>query len=201
VKCVLASGNAGKLAELSDALTEHNIDLVSQKEFNVTEADEPAVTFVENSLIKSRHASASTGLPAMADDSGIVVPALAGAPGVKSARYACVPGSDSKPTDQDNINKLLETLKDSPDRAAYFVCVLTFLRHADDPEPLIATGVWHGSILTTPAGADGFGYDPVFYCPVQKMTAAEMGKEKKRSVSHRAIALKLLKQQLSNSHL
>ena len=203
VRCVLASGNAGKLAELSNALTAFDIELISQKEFNVVEADETACTFVENSLIKARHASASTGLHALADDSGLVVQTLQGAPGVISARYAAVAGSDTKPTDQDNINKLLEALDGTSeaDRAAYFVCVLVFLRHAQDPEPLIATGVWHGRILAAPQGEDGFGYDPVFYCPQQKMSAAAMGKEKKRSVSHRAIALEILKRQLSNSLL
>ena len=203
VQCVLASGNAGKLAELSNALTAFNINLVSQKELNVDEAEEPACTFVENSIIKARHASNCTGLHALADDSGLVVPALQGAPGVKSARYAAVAGSESKPTDQDNINKLLKALDGLPeaDRAAYFVCVLVFLRHAQDPEPLIATGVWHGKILTAPEGDDGFGYDPVFFCPEQKMSAAAMSKAKKQSVSHRAIALEILKQQLSNSTL
>ena len=197
-QCVLASGNEGKLAELSDALSDFQIDLISQKTLNVSEAEEPAATFVENALIKARHASKATGLCALADDSGLVVPALNGAPGVISARYAATPGSDQKPTDQDNIDKLLESLNPmSPEaRSAYFVCVLVFLRHTDDPVPLIATGLWHGEILFEPEGDGGFGYDPVFYCPQQKMSAAAMGSEIKKSVSHRAIALEELKQQL-----
>jgi len=143
-KCVLASGNQGKLAELSGALAGHGIKLVSQSEYNVTEADENASTFVENSLIKARHASTSTGLCALADDSGLVVPALNGEPGIRSARYATTPGGNTKPTDQDNIDKLLTALAPLPSeaRAAYFVCALVFLRHAQDPEPLIATGLW-----------------------------------------------------------
>jgi len=202
-KCVLASGNQGKLAELSGALAGHGIKLVSQSEYNVTEADENASTFVENSLIKARHASTSTGLCALADDSGLVVPALNGEPGIRSARYATTPGGNTKPTDQNNIDKLLTALAPLPSeaRAAYFVCALVFLRHAQDPEPLIATGLWHGEILTEPAGDGGFGYDPVFYCPNQKMSAAVMGKAKKSTVSHRAIALAELKLKLSQSSL
>lgn len=205
IKCVLASGNQGKLAELSGALADHGIELVSQSEYDVTEADENASTFVENSLIKARHATSSTGLCALADDSGLVVPALNGEPGIRSARYAATPGGKdtTKPTDQDNIDKLLSVLAPLPSeaRAAYFVCALVFLRHAQDPEPLIATGLWHGEILTEPAGDGGFGYDPVFYCPNQKMSAAVMGKAKKSTVSHRAIALAELKLKLSQSSL
>lgn len=196
-QCVLASGNQGKLAELSDALTSHQITLVAQSEFNVTEAEETAVTFVENALIKARHASLATGMPALADDSGLVVPALNGAPGIYSARYAQLNSTDTKPTDLDNINKLLESLAPLQDRAAYFACVLVYLRHAQDPEPIIATGQWHGTILDKPSGEGGFGYDPVFYCPDSKMTAATMGKDRKQQISHRAIALKKLHEQLA----
>lgn len=202
IKCVLASGNQGKLAELAGTLAGFDIELVSQSEFNVTEADENASTFIENSLIKARHASASTGLSALADDSGLVVPALNGEPGIRSARYAS--GTDNtRPTDQDNIEKLLTVLKPLPPhaRAAYFVCALVFLRHAEDPEPVIATGLWHGQILTETDGDGGFGYDPVFYCPKLKMSAAAMGKAKKSAVSHRAIALAELKHKLSQSTL
>ena len=205
IKCVLASGNQGKLVELSGALASLDIELVSQSEFSVTEADENASTFIENSLIKARHASASTGLCALADDSGLVVPALQGEPGIRSARYAAASGGNdnAKPTDQDNIDKLLNKLAPLPSdaRAAYFVCALVFLRHAQDPEPVVATGLWHGQILTEPDGDGGFGYDPVFYCPNEEMSAATMGKAKKSAISHRAIALTELKQKLSHSRL
>ncbi len=202
-QCVLASGNKGKLAELSNALADHGIELVSQSEFKVTEAIEDAPTFVENALIKARHASRSTGLSALADDSGLVVPALNGEPGIYSARYAMQPDVLQKPTDADNINKLLEQLQSHSDaeRAAYFVCALVYLRHADDPEPIISTGLWHGSILHAPEGENGFGYDPVFYCPKNKMASASMSRELKSSVSHRAIALEALKTQLADRTL
>ncbi len=200
-QCVLASGNKGKLAELSHALAGHNIELISQSEFNVSEAIEDAPTFIENALIKARHASQVTGLSALADDSGLVVPVLNGEPGIFSARYAMQPNTTRKPTDADNINKLLEQLQSHSDdkaRAAYFVCALVYLRHADDPEPLISTGLWHGRILHTPEGENGFGYDPVFYCPKNKMASASMSKELKSSISHRAIALEALNKQLTD---
>lgn len=202
LRCVLASGNQGKLTELSGALADLNIELISQSEFNVTEAIEDASTFVENALIKAKHASFSTQLSALADDSGLVVPALNGEPGIRSARYAMT-NDGQKPTDQDNIDKLLEVLKPMPAsaRSAYFVCSLVFVRHAKDPEPVIANGIWHGQILHTAQDQGGFGYDPVFYCPEVGMTAAAMGKAKKSTVSHRAIALKELKQKLSASTL
>lgn len=197
-QCVLASGNAGKLAELSNALAAHGIDLRAQSEFNIPEADEPAVTFVENALIKARHASNLSGLPALADDSGLVVPALNGEPGVRSARYAAVDTSDIKPSDLDNTNKLLRTLALLPQasRAAYFVCLLVYVQHADDPLPMIATGIWHGTILDEVKGDGGFGYDPAFYCPATGMTAAEMGKQRKQEISHRALALRELNERL-----
>ena len=199
IDCVLASGNVGKLAELSDALASHGIRLRAQSEFNVTEADENASTFVENALIKARHASLATGLCALADDSGLVVPALNGEPGIHSARYAS--SQNGKPSDADNIDKLLRAMDslDEPNRAAYFVCALVYLRHPGDPEPVIATGLWHGNILATPHGAGGFGYDPVFYCPESRLSAAAMEKDKKRMVSHRAIALRELNIKLSAS--
>lgn len=200
-RCVLASGNPGKLNELSEALAELNIELISQSEFSVTEAIEDATTFVENALIKAKHASHSTGLSALADDSGLVVPALNGEPGIHSARFAMTDGATVKPTDQENIDKLLKVLEPMPEtaRAAYFVCSLVFLRHAKDPEPVIANGIWHGRILHQAEGDAGFGYDPVFYCPKVGMTAAAMGKTKKSAVSHRAIALRELKHKLSQS--
>lgn len=203
LKCVLASGNQGKLDELSGVLADLNIELISQSQFNITEAIEDASTFVENALIKAKHASESAGLSALADDSGIVVPALNGEPGIYSARYAMQEDATEKPTDQDNIDKLLEVLKPMPEsaRVAYFVCSLVFVRHAKDPEPVIANGIWHGQILHAAEGEGGFGYDPVFYCPEVGMTAAAMGKTKKRTVSHRAIALQELKQKLAQSIL
>lgn len=191
-QCVLASGNAGKLAELSVALADFNLQLISQSEFNFAEADETAVTFVENALIKARHASVETGLPALADDSGLVVHALNGEPGIRSARYAQTK-EGAKPTDEENYNKLLNNLADSEERSAHFVCVLALVEHADDPEPLIATGRWYGSILTAPQGVGGFGYDPVFFCPQTGMSASAMGKEKKSAISHRALAVKQLR--------
>ena len=199
IDCVLASGNVGKLAELSDALASHGIRLRAQSEFDVTEADENAATFIENALIKARHASSVTGLCALADDSGLVVPALNGEPGIHSARYAS--SQQGKPSDAENIDKLLNAMTslDETQRAAYFVCALVYLRHPDDPEPVIATGLWHGNILTTPHGEGGFGYDPVFYCPESELSAAAMDKDKKRMVSHRAIALRELNIKLSAS--
>ncbi len=215
LRCVLASGNQGKLKELTGVLTDFNIELISQSEFNLTEAIEDANTFVENALIKARHACNYTDLCAMADDSGLVVPALNGEPGIRSARYAMAQNATEnatehatehateKPTDQDNINKLLAELEPLPEaaRSAYFVCSLVFLRHAKDPEPVIANGIWHGTILKEPEGEGGFGYDPVFYCPANGMSAAAMGKPKKATVSHRALALQELKKQLQQKLL
>ncbi len=195
-RCVLASGNAGKLKELSAALADFDCELLSQTGFNIPEAEETAVTFVENSLIKARHASAATGLPALADDSGLVVNALGGAPGIYSARYAA-DSTNTKPYDADNIEKLLHELQGHNDRTGYFVCVLTLVKHPEDPEPLIAIGRWRGEILTKPTGSEGFGYDPVFYCPQAGMSAAEMGSERKGAISHRARAVKQLRQLLS----
>ena len=194
-QCVLASGNAGKLAELSVALADFNLQLISQSEFNYEEAEENAVTFVENALIKARHASAETGLPALADDSGLVVHSLHGEPGIYSARYAGSPDG-SKPTDAENITRLLSRLEDIEDRSAHFVCVLALVKHRNDPEPLIATGRWYGSVLNAPQGDGGFGYDPVFFCPCVGMSAAAMGKEKKSAVSHRALAVRQLRELL-----
>lgn len=199
--CVLASSNKGKLIELSDALKVCAIQLEPQSRYEVTDADETAVTFIENALIKARHACTATGLPALADDSGLVVPALDGAPGIYSARYA---QSDElpKPTDTDNINKLLAALKNhqGQQRQARFICVLAYLSHANDPEPVIATGSWHGQITDTLSGEGGFGYDPIFFCPKTRLTAAAMGAEKKRAISHRALAIKRLQQLLIERH-
>lgn len=185
-RLVLASNNAGKIRELGELLAPLNLTVESQASLGVPEAEEPAVTFVENALIKARHAAAYTGLPALADDSGLAVDALNGAPGVRSARYA---GPNA--TDQDNVNRLLEAMADMPDdqRGAQFHCVLVYLRHALDPTPIICHGVWHGSILREPAGEGGFGYDPVFWVPDAGCSAAELERSVKGRMSHRGKAL------------
>jgi XTP/dITP diphosphohydrolase len=185
-KMVLATGNAGKLREFRAALTEVELEIRPQSEWQVPEAEETGLTFVENALIKARNAAEHTGLPAMADDSGLVVDALGGAPGVYSARYAG-PGA----SDRANIEKLLNDLGDAPaeQRGAYFLCVLVLLRHAADPTPLICQARWEGFITFEPYGADGFGYDPVFLVPSEAQTAAELDLEVKNRLSHRGQAL------------
>lgn len=192
-KLVIASNNPGKLAEFHDLLVPLGIHPVAQKELGVSEAEEPAVTFVENAILKARHAAQVTGLPALADDSGLAVDALGGLPGVRSARYA---GPDA--SDHDNLTALLEALKDVPpeQRGGQYHCVLVYLRHAEDPTPLICHGQWHGSILTSPRGEGGFGYDPIFWIPEYDCTAAEMSKAEKGRVSHRGRALQSLLEQL-----
>ncbi|MGP4842865.1 RdgB/HAM1 family non-canonical purine NTP pyrophosphatase [Marinobacter sp. 1Y8] len=184
---VLASNNAGKIRELGELLAPLGLQISSQKSLGVSEAEEPAVTFVENAIIKARHASAHTGLPALADDSGLAVDALQGTPGVRSARFAGLQASD-----QDNIDHLLTLLNDVPEaqRTAQFHCVLVFLRHAADPTPLICHGIWEGRILEAPRGADGFGYDPVFWVPETECAAAELSRSEKSRLSHRGKALK-----------
>ncbi|MCC7248815.1 MAG: RdgB/HAM1 family non-canonical purine NTP pyrophosphatase [Lysobacter sp.] len=193
MKLVLASSNAGKLAELRALLGDAGIDLHAQTEFGVEDAEETGLTFVENALLKARHASRATGLPALADDSGLCVDALDGAPGLYSARYAGGHGDAEA-----NIRKLLDALRDVPDarRGARFVSVLALLRHADDPQPLIAQGVWEGRILHAPRGDGGFGYDPVFFDPVCAMGAAELDAATKHRISHRARALASLRARL-----
>jgi XTP/dITP diphosphohydrolase len=192
-RLVIASNNRGKIAELEGLLAPLNLTPVAQGELGVSEAEEPAVTFVENAILKARHASRATGLPALADDSGLAVDALGGRPGVRSARFA----GDSA-TDQDNVDTLLEALKDvSPeDRTAQFHCVLVYLRHADDPTPIICHGCWPGQILEQPRGEGGFGYDPVFLAPETGTSAAELSREQKAAISHRGRALNLLLEQL-----
>lgn len=189
MKLVLASGNAGKLAELRDLLGDAGIDLHAQSEFGVEDAEETGLTFVENAILKARHAARATGLPALGDDSGLCVDALDGAPGLYSARYAGTHGDAGA-----NIVKLLDALREVPEqrRNARFVCVLALLRHADDPQPLIAEGVWEGRILCAPRGAGGFGYDPVFFDPERNMGAAELEAAVKNRISHRGRALALL---------
>jgi XTP/dITP diphosphohydrolase len=186
-KIVLASNNAGKIHEIQAILSGHSI--VAQSEFNVIEAEETGTTFVENAIIKARNAALHSSLPAIADDSGLVVDALDGAPGVISARYA---GAGS--SDLDNLNKLLKDLEGIPtaQRTARFICILVFMQHAGDPFPIIAQGVWEGRILTQPVGENGFGYDPVFWVPERNCASAELSSEDKNSLSHRGQALKNL---------
>ncbi|MDE1475350.1 XTP/dITP diphosphatase [Xenorhabdus bovienii] len=195
-KVVLATGNAGKVRELADLLTDFGLDIVAQTELGVDSADETGLTFIENAIIKARHAAAITGLPAIADDSGLSVNALGGAPGIYSARYAGIDASD-----RDNLEKLLEAMRDIPDeeRQAQFNCVLVYLRHAEDPTPLIFHGRWSGIITHEPAGNGGFGYDPIFYVPEFGCTAAELSHEQKSAVSHRGQALKMLLEAMLNA--
>lgn len=187
---VLASNNAGKLREFAALLNAAGIELIPQGALNVPEADEPYPTFVENALTKARHAARLTGLPALADDSGLCVRALRGAPGVYSARYSQLAGGPK--SDAANNARLIEELRGETDRRAYYFCVLALVRHAEDPEPLIAEGRWHGEILDTPRGAHGFGYDPHFFLPDLNATAAELDPAVKNTSSHRAMALRHL---------
>ncbi len=194
MKLVLASSNPGKLAELRDLLGDAGIDLHAQTEFGVEDAEETGLTFVENAILKARHASRATGLPALADDSGLCVDALNGAPGLYSARYAGGHGDHAA-----NIAKLLDALRDvsGERRTARFVSVLALLRHADDPQPLIAEGVWEGRVLRAPRGSGGFGYDPVFFVHEQGMGAAELDAALKNRVSHRGRALAAMREKLT----
>ncbi|MEL0654507.1 RdgB/HAM1 family non-canonical purine NTP pyrophosphatase [Pseudoalteromonas issachenkonii] len=184
---VLATGNPGKVKELANMLSPLNINVVPQSDFNVGEVAETGTTFVENAIIKARHAAKITGMPAIADDSGLEVDGLNGAPGVYSARFAGTGASD-----QDNIDKLLVDLGDNPIRSARFWCVLVLMRHADDPTPLICSASWEGEITLTQNGNGGFGYDPVFFVAEQSCTSAELTKEQKNAVSHRGQALQKL---------
>lgn len=194
MKLVLASSNAGKLEELHALLDDVGVELIAQSTLGVSDADETGLTFVENALLKARHAARVTGLPALADDSGICVDALHGAPGLYSARYAGEHGNA-----QANIDKLLDALRDVPDaqRGAHFYCVLVLLRHAEDPQPLLVEGRWRGRIAQARAGTGGHGYDPVFLDPEHGQTAAEMPLALKNRISHRALALQQLKQRLA----
>ncbi len=184
---MLASSNVGKLREFQQLLAAHGFEVLPQSALGVTDAEEPHATFVENALAKARHASAHTGLPAFADDSGIVVEALAGEPGVHSARFAGEPRSDAR-----NNAKLVELLRPHRDRRAHYYCVIVMVRHAADPEPLIADGRWHGEVIDSPRGAGGFGYDPYFLLPHLGRTAAELDAEDKNLISHRGIAVRRL---------
>ncbi|KRG87373.1 nucleoside-triphosphate diphosphatase [Stenotrophomonas daejeonensis] len=195
MKLVLASGNAGKLKELQAMLAGLPLQIVPQRELGVGDVAETGLTFVENALIKARHACEATGLPALADDSGLIVDALDGAPGLYSARYAGSPTDDAA-----NNAKLLDALREMPAerRSARFHAVIVLLRHASDPQPLICEGSWEGRIIDTPRGHHGFGYNPVFLDEELGLTAAEMTPEQKNGRSHRAKALQLLLQQLSS---
>ena len=183
-KLVIASNNPGKLREISRILAPLGFEAVPQSVYNVPEAEEPFVTFVENCIAKARHAAHLTGLPALADDSGICVDTLGGAPGVYSARYAGEPKSDQR-----NNEKLIAALAGQSNRQAHYYCVIVYLRHADDPQPLIAEGSWHGEIIDTPRGDGGFGYDPYFLVPALGKTGAELAPDEKNTISHRGKAL------------
>jgi len=186
-KIVIASGNPGKLREIRRILDPLGFNVVPQSDFAVPECPEPHVTFIENCLAKARHASLHTGLPALADDSGICVDALNGAPGVYSARYAGEPRSDQR-----NNEKLISALDNEANRRAHYYCVIVLVRHPDDPQPLIAEGSWHGEIIDTPRGENGFGYDPYFFLPEFGKTGAELDPDHKNAISHRGQALDIL---------
>jgi XTP/dITP diphosphohydrolase len=191
-RIVLASNNAGKVREFNQLLTDTDIEVIPQSEFSVTEIEETGLTFVENALLKARNAAAHTGLPAVADDSGLEVDALQGAPGIYSARYAGAGASD-----QDNVQKLLDALKNVPEkkRSARFQCLMVYMRHAGDPTPRIFQGSWEGQILYETRGDNGFGYDPVFYVPGQRCSSAQLSPEVKNSLSPK------LDHQRLNTHL
>jgi XTP/dITP diphosphohydrolase len=195
MKLVIASGNAGKLAEFRQLLGDAGIDCVAQGELGVEDVEETGLSFVENALLKARHAARATGLPALADDSGLCVDTLGGAPGLYSARYAGTHG-DARA----NIDKLLDALCEVPDerRGAHFHAAIVLLRHAEDPQPLIAEGSWHGRILHARRGDGGFGYDPVFLDPGRGQTAAELDPALKNRISHRGLALAALRERLAS---
>lgn len=186
-RLVLASNNAGKLREFGRLLEPLGIDVVPQAELGIAEADEPHVTFIENALAKARHASTHSGLPALADDSGICVDALGGAPGVLSARYAGEPKSDAR-----NNEALVSALQGVADRRAHYYCVLVLVRHTRDPQPIVAEGIWHGTVVDTPRGSGGFGYDPHFEDRDSRLTGAELPLARKNELSHRGQALRAL---------
>ncbi len=196
-KIVLATGNQGKVKELANLLATHQLEIVPQSDFNVSDVAETGTTFVENAIIKARHAAKITGLPAIADDSGLEVDALNGAPGVYSARYA----SDitENPSDDDNTNKLLHALKDVPEeqRSARFHCVLVYMLHENDPTPIICHGVWQGSISHSKQGDQGFGYDPVFWQNDLQLSSAQLPRDLKNKLSHRGQALAKLVKKLT----
>lgn len=196
MKWVLASGNAGKLVEIREVLADSPVELVAQDELGIGDAEETGATFVENAILKARHAARISGLPALGDDSGLCVDALAGAPGLLSARYAGEHGNSAA-----NIAKLLDALKDVPEaaRSAHFFCIIVLLRHPDDPAPLIAEGRWQGRILEAPRGHGGFGYDPIFFDPSRNASAAELEATMKNRISHRGQALARLRELLGDA--
>ena len=187
-KLVIASNNPGKLREFQHMLEPLGIEVLTQSQLGISEAEEPHCTFIENALAKARHVSQASGLPALADDSGICVEALGGAPGVFSARYA----GDNPKSDERNNEKLLQDMQGVTDRRAHYYCVLVLVRHADDPQPLIAEGEWHGEIAHEERGDGGFGYDPMFWLPEFGKMSAELTRDEKAQISHRAKALKVL---------
>lgn len=192
-RIVLASNNAGKVGEISQLLEHSGIEVLPQAQFDIQDAVEDGLTFVENAIIKARHAAKLSGLPAIADDSGIEVDSLNGAPGIYSARFA---GEGS--SDEENLLKLLREMKDIPEaqRSARFQCLMVYMRHAEDPTPVICQGTWEGRILTAPQGENGFGYDPVFFVPEQNCSSAELDAATKNSLSHRGKALQQLVKRL-----
>lgn len=194
-KIVLATGNQGKVKEMAGLLSDFGFDVLAQSEFNVSEVAETGTTFIENAIIKARHAAKETGLPAIADDSGLEVDSLSGAPGVYSARYS---GEDA--TDKQNLDKLLTDMIDVPEeeRTARFHCVLVLMKHEDDPTPIVCHGKWEGRILTKPNGENGFGYDPIFWVPETNCASAELDSVQKKKLSHRGQALKQLFATLSS---
>jgi XTP/dITP diphosphohydrolase len=190
-RLILASNNQGKLKEFNQLLSSVGFSVHAQGEYDVPEADEPFHTFVENALQKARHAARLTGLPALADDSGVCVNAFGGAPGVLSARFAGEPKSDAR-----NNQKMIADLARHEDKSAYYYCVLVFVRHADDPQPVIADGRWNGVMIDTARGHGGFGYDPYFFIPSLGKCAAELAPEEKNALSHRGQALRALVEKL-----
>ena len=191
-KLVIASNNPGKLREFQHMLEPLGIEVVTQAQLGISEAEEPHVTFIENALAKARHVSRLSGLPALADDSGICVEALGGAPGVYSARYA----GDSPKSDQANNDKLMQDMQGMADRRAHYYCVLVLVRHADDPQPIIAEGEWHGEIARKEQGEGGFGYDPLFWLPELGKMSAELSRDQKHAISHRGRAMQVLLEKL-----
>ncbi|MFC1237731.1 XTP/dITP diphosphatase [Vibrio sp. F74] len=194
-KIVLATGNQGKVKEMADLLSDFGFDVFAQSNFNVSEVAETGTTFIENAIIKARHAAKETGLPAIADDSGLEVDSLSGAPGIYSARY-----SGKNATDKQNLDKLLADMVDVPEgeRTARFHCVLVLMKHEDDPTPIVCHGKWEGRILTKPSGENGFGYDPIFWVPETNCASAELDSVQKKQLSHRGKALKQLFATLSS---
>ena len=192
-RIVLASNNVGKVREINQLLENSGIEVLPQAQFDIEDAVEDGLTFVENAIIKARHAAKLSGLPAIADDSGIEVDALNGAPGIYSARFA---GEGS--SDEENLRKLLDEMRDVPEaqRSARFQCLMVYMRHAEDPTPIICQGTWEGRILTAPQGENGFGYDPVFFVPEQNCSSAELDAATKNSLSHRGKALQQLVKRL-----